>query len=720
MATRLRHYPITQCVAPEGQTPYHSGMRFSILGQGHGIARWLLCVCLTASAQAAADPAGAAKAGAPATAAPPNILLITLDTTRADRMGFLGSTRGLTPNLDTLARQSAVFTHAYSQVPITPGSHATIFTGTYPQFHHVNTFGAPLAEDLPYAPRILRSHGYQTAAFLGAIVFNPEPAFAPGFDSGFDTYDAGFHNEGPGQDAFSTVQRRAGKVVEHALAWLSKHPKGPFFVWVHLYDAHDPYDPPEPYKSRYRKGLYDGCIAYEDAELGKLFRQLKERGLYDNTIIAVMADHGESLGAHGEDTHGILLYDETIHVPLAIKLPRAAAVPQRIAERVELVDVLPTLLQATSIAIPAEVQGQSMLGLMTAKTPGKEGQEGWHDRLAYAENDYPHLALGWSALRSLRSGKYYYIEAPRQELYDATTDPAQERNVAAESTAVSDTLRTQLQAFRQKTASQREAPKATLDPSAQQKLGALGYLVGSSSANGAASDQDGPDPKDHIELADKLRRAEMLHQFMHFDEASALLKEILAKDPNLPFYWLLGEWMVEQRQFQEAVPVLEKAVQRDPESPVVHLRLGEALVGTEDYAGAIPHLEITEEKFPQLSVVHILLEMAYSRTKRVPETIRECKAVLQFAPDHYPSHLILGRFLELTGDLNGAVTNLKMAAKLEPMAPDPHIWLASIYGKLGRTDDANRERAEAKRLGTAPTKQAMPAPNADPGLTGKQ
>ena len=288
------------------------------------VIRWLVfVVALTGSALAAAPKAPSSNLKSP------DIILITLDTTRADRMGFLGSPRGLTPNLDALAKQSAVFTRAYAQVPLTPPSHATILTGTYPQFHQVNAMQAPLAADLPYAPEILRAHGYRTAAFIGSIVLEAKAPYAPGFDRGFDTYDADFHNGG-GEDRYRTVQRRGDEVVAHALAWLDRHPKGPFFMWVHLYDAHDPYDPPEPYKSRYASEPYDGGIAYEDAVVGKLLRQLKLRGLYDGAVMAVMADHGESLGAHGEDTHGIFLYDETIHVPLLIKLPHAGAGGKRI------------------------------------------------------------------------------------------------------------------------------------------------------------------------------------------------------------------------------------------------------------------------------------------------------------------------------------------------------------------------------------------------------
>src|SRR5208337_4500344 len=183
-------------------------------------------------------------------AEPPNVILLTLDTFRADRMGFLGSKRGLTPNLDTLARQSIVFTRAYSQVPLTAPSHATILTGTSPQYHQVRDFQTPLRGGLPYAPEILRNGGYQTAAFIGAMVLDPGVGLAPGFDRGFDTYDAGFH-QSPGEDRYRTTERRGGEVVDHALAWLGEHRGGPLFMWVHLYDAHDPYDPPEPFKTRY-------------------------------------------------------------------------------------------------------------------------------------------------------------------------------------------------------------------------------------------------------------------------------------------------------------------------------------------------------------------------------------------------------------------------------------------------------------------------------------
>src|SRR5215813_13155578 len=352
----------------------------------------------------------------------PNIVLITIDTTRADRMGFLGYKGGTTPNLDALARQGVVFERAYSQAPLTPVSHATIFTGTYPQFHTVTDFGHPLPALLPSVPEILQKGGYHTAAFIGSLILDPKASMAPGFDRGFDFFDAGFHpKRGVAEDRYKTVERRAGDVVARTIAWLNKNKQSPFFVWVHLYDPHAPYDPPAPYDKRF-KDPYDGEIAYSDASLRKLFQYLRQRGLYDRSLIMVMSDHGESLGAHGEAMHGIFLYDETIHVPLLFKLPSQVLANKRVTTRVRLVDVAPTLLSMLSLPLPPTFQGESLVPLMKASAKATSS-----DLPAYAETDYPHRAFGWSALRSLRSGKYLYVRAPKAELYDESEDRSDQR-----------------------------------------------------------------------------------------------------------------------------------------------------------------------------------------------------------------------------------------------------------------------------------------------------
>ncbi len=645
---------------------------------------------------------GSAWAG---TAAPqaPNIILVTLDTVRADRVGFLGSERKLTPNLDALARQSVVFTHAYSQVPITTASHATILTGTYPQFHKVNDFGVPLAPDVPYAPDILKHRrGYHTAAFVGSLVLDPSSRSAPGFERGFDTFDSGFHRRRPGESRYQAIERRGGEVVAHALAWLSRHPRGPFFVWVHLYDAHDPYDPPEPYKTRYASAPYDGEIAYADSAVGKFLNQLRVRGLYEGAVIAVVADHGEALGDHGETTHGIFLYDETIHVPLLFKLPGEPFAGKRIESRVELVDVLPTILQAVRVAVPQEVQGQSLLALLKpalAKAGTSKDPANPPDRAAYAESDYPHRTFGWSPLRALRTGKYLFIESPRKELYDETADPKAEHNLAATSVAVANTLSSKLDAFRQQTSSAREAPKVSPDPELQEKLSALGYVSDSSSSPMPGIRETGADPKDKVEVVNLLHQAEVLKEEMHFQEAVPLLEQVITLEPHLPIAYLqLGTALSSLKQYEKALPVLHKAAEMRPDLIIPRYQLGSALFETGDFAAAAAEFETAVSRSPSWAEARFSLATSYARMDRLPDAIKEYEKVIELRPNHYGAHLLLGRALTLTGDPTAALSPLTKAAALQPNSAEPHSFLVDAYAQLGQTADAERERAEVKRL----------------------
>ena len=273
----------------------------------------------------------------------PNIVLITLDSTRADRMGFLGAKRP-TPSLDALAKQSIVFERAYAQAPLTVVSHATILSGTYPQTAKVTEFGSALATSLPYLPDLLHARGYHTGAFVGSIALDPRNGLAPGFDRGFDVYDAGFHPPQKGESRYQSVERRGEEVVARANAWLARQ-QAPFFLWVHLADAHAP-----------NAGSYDRAVASADAAVGKLIAELRARKTYDDAVIVVAADHGESLGAHGEDTHGIFLYDETIHVPLLVKLPQNQMAAKRVPGRVRLLDIAPTVLELAGVAVPPAMQ----------------------------------------------------------------------------------------------------------------------------------------------------------------------------------------------------------------------------------------------------------------------------------------------------------------------------------------------------------------------------
>ena len=657
--------------------------------------RRLLCVCWLASTLTATT------SNPPHPAVHPNVILITLDTVRADRMGFLGSGQKLTPNLDALARQSVIFTRAYSQVPLTTASHATILTGTYPQFHKVNDFGVPLAEDVPFAPAIFKSHGYRTAAFVGSLVLDPATRSAPGFERGFDTYDAGFHRRRPQESRYDAIERRGGEVVAHALAWLSQHPHGPFFLWVHLYDAHDPYDPPEPFKTQYAAEPYDGEVAYVDSVVGKFVTQLRARGLYEGSVIGVVADHGEALGEHGEATHGIFLYDETIHVPLLLKLPAERSAGKQLENRVELVDVLPTLLQAANLSAVGSIQGHSLMPVIrpAAKTAAEEKTT--PDRPAYSESDYPHRTFGWSSLRAFRSGKYLYIESPRPELYDQTADPKAEHNLAGTSTAQASTLASQLDAFHQKTLSSRAAPNVTVDPELQEKLSALGYASDSSSAPMPGVKETGADPKDKVEVVNLLHEAEILKEEMHFAEAVPPLEKVIALEPNLPIAYLqLGTALSSLREYDKALPILRKAVEMRPDLIIPRYQLGSALFETGNFEEAATQFETAISRSPDWAEAHFSLGTAYARLERMPDAIREYRKVIELRPRHYAAHLLLGRALALSGDAAGAIPKLNTAAELQPKSPEPHRFLADAYEQLGLTADAQRERAAAERLQT--------------------
>jgi arylsulfatase A-like enzyme/tetratricopeptide (TPR) repeat protein len=640
----------------------------------------------------------------------PNIILITLDTTRADRMGFLGSKRGLTPNLDAMARQGVVFTRAYAHVPITTASHTTILTGTYPQFNRVDDFGIPLSPRLPYLPDFLHAQGYHTGAFVGSLILDPLDGTAPGFDRGFEIYDAGFHLRRHGMDRYKSVERRAGDVVNHALAWLSQLENGPFFLWIHLYDAHDPYDPPPPFKERFASQPYDGEIAYTDSAVGKLLDELRKHGLYDETLIAVMADHGESLGAHGENTHGIFLYDETLHVPLLFKLPASHAAGKKIDTRARLVDVAPTILQEAGLPVPKEMQGESLAPLMNkiatnpphpagrVSPPALPGNSQEEDRPAYAETDYPHRAFGWSSLGALRTGKYLYIRAPDRELYNETSDPESAHNLAAGSKAVADTIATQLDAFRART-SQTLIELAKPDAEQTRKLQALGYVASDASTSHDDKNLNGVDPKVKIEISNMLHDAMFDVEDARYQDAVPLLKRVLAEEPNMPIANMqYGMAQARLKNYPEAIPPLQKATQLLPDNGMGRYEFGLALFETGDWKGAAPQFEQAVAKAPKWADAQFSLASVYARIDRVPEAMEHLDVCLELSPDHYRANLLRGRLLSLLGKPSDALPNLQKAAVAEPNSREAHLFLADAYAQLGRVVDERAERAQAEKV----------------------
>ena len=632
-------------------------------------------------------------------AEPVNVILITLDTTRADRAGFLGSTRGLTPNLDALARRAAVFTHSYSQVPLTTPSHATILTGTYPQFNQVRDLGSPLGKDLPYLPEILHRHGYHTAAFVGSQVLDPKSASAPGFDRGFDTYDAPFHVRRPGEDRYHSIERRGMAVVDHALAWLNRHPRGLFFLWLHFYDPHDPYDPPPPFNARYAASPYDGEIAYVDSALGSLLAALRKRGLYQQTLFAVVADHGEAFGEHGELSHGLFLYDDTLHVPLLIKLPGARTVHQQIESRVGLVDIAPTLLQQLGITPPLSMQGASLLPLMIATDAGpRSSASSRSDRSEYAETDYPRRAFGWSSLRSWRAGKYLYIDAPHPELYDESADPQDARNLVKTAPAVAHALAAQLEDFRRKT-TRAGGAQVAMTPKEAAQLQSLGYVANASTQPETGGRERGADPKEKVGISNALHKALLEADDQHYREAIPLFEQVLQAEPDIALANLqLGRAWNSLEEYGKALPWLRKAVELTPQSVEAHYELGAALGEMGDWEGSAKQLQAALAQDPNSDELHFYLGSAYEESNRIADAMREYQAALRLNPDNFRANLLLGRLLAMQNQAAEALPYLKKAVQLQPRSADAHKFLGNVYTVLGDEAKARREQAEAQRL----------------------
>jgi arylsulfatase A-like enzyme/Flp pilus assembly protein TadD len=601
-------------------------------------------------------------------------------------MGFLGSDKGLTPHLDALASQSVIFERAYSQAPITPVSHATILSGTYPQYHGIRNFGDRLPPSVPFLPDILHARGYHTGAFVGSIILDPKNGFASGFERGFEMYDAGFHRQKTGERREASMQRRGEVTLEHALEWLGQQKGGPFFLWLHLWDAHDPYNPPEPFRSRFPAAPYNGAIAYVDDTVGKLLDYLRSQGLFDNAVIAIAADHGESLGEHGELTHSIFLYDATIHVPLLLKLPGNRFAGQHVSVAVSLVDLAPTLLEALGQAPPASIQGASLLPVIRNPHP--------ENRPSFATGDHSERSFGWSALVSLRVGKQVYIRAPSPELYDLASDPGAKINLYRSNRAAAVRLAVQLENFLKRISA--GAPPALqdgLDEKSREKLSALGYIASGKSARATSID-----PKDRIDVANDMHDASLAIEEGKQATVMPLLLRVVAKDPQIQAaQYYLGIAYSREGNFAKAIPPLRKSVELRPDALMAQYELAICYYETGDLNTAAKYFEILVENRPDWSDARYSLASIYARSGRPQEAAKDLLVVLQGEPEHYRANLLLGRMLFLNGSFTEALPYLEKAAAVQADSGEAHSFLAQEYEKLGRDADAARERAEAQR-----------------------
>jgi arylsulfatase A-like enzyme/Tfp pilus assembly protein PilF len=532
--------------------------------------RFLLTLLVVGGTFAAGVFAAAQTSVSPGTRKPaPNVILITIDTVRADHLGCYGAKNIQTPTLDSLGHDGVVFGRAISQVPLTWPAHAAILTGLYPFQNGVQDFtGQPLDARFRSVAQAFKAHGYATGAVVSSFVLDRSWGLARGFDFYDDTFAReAFANRDPG-----LVERRAGESVDHALAWLKKTPRRPFFFWLHLYDPHSPYDPPEPYHSQYEGHLYDGEIAYADHELGRLIAWLKQNRLYDRCLIVFLSDHGESLGEHGEHEHGFFVYNATVHVPLIVKPPAGSGFrPGRVSRLVETVAVAPTLTSMAGIhdAMEAQIQSHALLD------PGsqREGE-------AYSETFYPFSSFGWNPLHALETSRYHYINAPEPELYDVVADPEEKNNLATQQTATVAVLKDKLKMLQQKRPYAAAADSNSgLSADAIDKLRALGYVAYRSPVSADALAAGLPDPKSKLWEFNSILEAEDALRAGELEKGKSLLRQVGEKDPTMyvvPF--ALGEAALGQKQWDEAAAELRKCLELNPHFDQAMLGLARALV----------------------------------------------------------------------------------------------------------------------------------------------
>lgn len=506
------------------------------------------------------------------------VILISIDTLRADHLPMFGYRAVETPALDALRRDGILFTSAYSQVPLTLPSHAAILTGLLPPSNHVrNNIGYSLDGKVPTLPAMLRRSGYAAGGAVSAFVLRG----SAGLSQSFDFYDDRIQNI-PGKPV-SGLQRPGSVTEGIAKDWIGQHDANPFFFFLHLYEPHAPYTPPEPFYSRYAS-KYDGEIATADAVVGDFLSFLKARGIYDKAIIIFLSDHGEGLSEHGDPEHGIFLYREEIHVPLVVKLPKSARGGQTIADPVALVDILPTIAELTSAARPAHLDGVSLFATRDA------------DRRIYSETLYPRIHLGWSDLYSLTDHQFELIKAPRAELYDLVRDPGERRNVISEERRVYASMRQDLDRL----APPFESP-SRVDPEEAKKLSALGYLGSTAAAPAGPL----PDPKDRIsEVADLLRAGTLAHEG-HDADAIALFRKVLAQNPRLADGWSqYGASLEREGKYDEAVAAYKRAADLSPEL-APWLSIGTVLLKMKRYDEAAQHAQLAMKGNP--GGAHMLL-----------------------------------------------------------------------------------------------------------------
>jgi arylsulfatase A-like enzyme/Tfp pilus assembly protein PilF len=616
---------------------------------------------------------------------PPNVLVVTIDTLRADRVGVYGHGAAATPHLDALARRGTRFENALSAVPLTGPSHATIFTGHYPPVHGVrdNVF-FPFDNRHPTLATLLKANGYQTAAFVGA--YPVSSSF--GFGRGFDHYDEDYHDTPQGGEV---AERPADEVADAALAWLSEAGDQPFFMWVHFYDPHTPYAPPPPYRDRFGDRPYDGEIAFTDAQLGRVLQGLRDRGQDENTIVVALSDHGESLGQHDEASHAILIYQATLRIPFVMAGP---GVPEgkTVKPWVGTTDVLPTVLGLLGMEAGEGLPGQDLRPVLAGSS--------FRPEPLYAESLFGRLHCHWAVLRAWVRDDWKLIDGADVELYNLAEDPQERENRAGEEPERVQQMRQELRAALGRMAPHGDTARAvSLSPEQEERLRSLGY-VGGSGGDATLEEPGLADPRTHVKLYDRLK-ALFSAQGRQMPGAIEEAVAITEQDPGNPFaHFTVARLAYRHGSLRLAQRAFVRALELAPEQPGVRQTYGRLLFD-------MGRLEESEREL-RLAVADTTRDdhrtrLALAETLIARESTEEAEAlisnVLEKAPRHVEALGAQGRLLLARGETREALSYLEKAAR--PRDPDSQLELAEAY--LGAGDTARAKEVVGRILSQTPS-----------------
>jgi len=612
--------------------------------------------------------------------APLSIILISVDTLRADRLSCYSRNARKTPRIDRLVQGGTLFSQVSSQVPLTLPSHASMLTSRYPFAIGVRDNGDRLAPGSATLATILKSHGYHTAAFVGSFVLDRRFGLA----QGFDTYDGPAESQNAKSNDIGDVKRSGSDVVRDATGWLKSHSNQPFFLFLHIYDLHTPYNLSIEEKTKYGEG-YNGELGYIDDVIGTFWSFLVEQRLVDQALVVFTSDHGESLGDHGESTHGFFIYQSTLHVPLIVHWPgNIRLLPDRVDSAVSLVDVVPTILKAARIPLAPSLQGRSLVVASES------------DSDVYSESIYPHKHFDAGALASLRRGRYKYIDAPKPEFFDLQEDPGEVNNVYAANKDLATAYRERVNRIRQ-LGQQQVQKDTTLSPDAIEKLQALGYLTGSVSAH--TSSQLQADPKDKLLDYEQYGHALELASRGHLPEANYLLEELLRKDCNLLDVRLsLGLNQQRVGNDREALDLFRQVLVADPTNAIAHFDEGLSYYNLLKFAEAEKELGAALLLSPDYMKAEELLANTLVHKRDYDKARAQFNHILLTNPDDYEAQYNLGVLATLRNDWEDGVKHLRAALAINPGSAEAHNTLGSIHFREEELESAETEFKEAIRL----------------------